>query len=225
MPPTVTIRPWTDPVVDTLGYPAVSGYTEKFWLPTLGPSTLLLLRHLAARLSREPGGFDLAVAPTSQALGLGHREGRSSPLMRSFSRLVQFDLACGDPAAGMAVRTNVPPIDRRHIRRLPADLQEAHSEWAAARLSEGELAVARRRARRVAFALLEQGDDPDHVERVLHAIGFHPGVCSESTVWAHGRHRDALEAATRGLGGTAAQVPARGSGPAPVSQDAPVPTG
>jgi hypothetical protein len=29
----------------------------------------------------------------------------------------------------------------------------------------------------VAFTLLEQGDDADHVERVLYAMGFHPTVC------------------------------------------------
>lgn len=205
MPSTITVRPWPDPVIDTLGHDARSMYAEVFWLPTLGPSTLLLLRHLAARLTREPGGFDLPVASTSQALGLGHREGTSSPLLRSFSRLVQFDLACGDPLEEIAVRANVPPVNRRHIRRLPADLQQAHSDWAAARLSEGELTTARRRARRVAFTLLEQGEDPDHVERILHGIGFQPGLCGESAAWAYRRHRDALDAvshATTAAAGT-----------------------
>ncbi len=205
MPSTITVRPWPDPVIDTLGHDARSLYAEVFWLPTLGPSTLLLLRHLAGRLGSEPGGFDLPVAATSQALGLGHREGSSSPLMRSFSRLVQFDLACGEPASEVAVRASVPPVNRRHIRRLPADLQQAHGEWAAARLAEGELATARRRARRIAFALLEQGDDPDHVERILHGIGFHPGLCGDSAAWAYSRHRDALTAAT--VGTEAADAP------------------
>jgi len=72
-------------------------------------------------------------------------------------------------------------------------LQAAHAEWAEAQLAEPPLATARRNARRVAFTLLEQGDDPDHVERVLHAMGFHPSVCQESARWAYERHRDALE--------------------------------
>ena len=33
----------------------------------------------------------------------------------------------------------------------------------------------------VEATLLEQGDDPDHVERVLHAMGFHPSVCHHKT--------------------------------------------
>jgi hypothetical protein len=42
---------------------------------------------------------------------------------------------------------------------------------------------------------MEQGDDLDHVERVLHDIGFHPTICRESASWAHERHRRALEEA------------------------------
>ena len=101
--------------------------------------------------------------------------------MRTLRRLEQFDLACEDPHSDMvAVRRNVPPINPRHLRRLPHDVQLAHAEWAEAQLAEAPIAAARRRARRVAFTLLEQGDDPDHVERVLHAMGFHPALCHES---------------------------------------------
>ena len=109
---------------------------------------------------------------------LGQREGTSSPIVRTLRRLEQFDLACEDPHSDMvAVRRNVPPINPRHLRRLPHDVQAAHAEWAEAQLAEAPIAAARRRARRVAFTLLEQGDDPDHVERVLHAMGFHPALC------------------------------------------------
>ena len=113
--------------------------------------------------------------------------------MRTLERLTQFDLACDDGHGNVAVRRNIPPVNRRHLRRLPSDLQVAHAEWAEAQLAEPPLATARRNARRVAFTLLEQGDDPDHVERVLHAMGFHPTVCHESARWAYDRHREALE--------------------------------
>ena len=79
------------------------------------------------------------------------------------------------------------------MRRPPSALQAAHAEWAEAQLAEHPLAEARRRSRRVAFTLLEQGDDPDHVERALHAIGFHPALCQESAQWAYQRHREALD--------------------------------
>ncbi len=181
MPATLLIKPWNDPIVDTLGHDPRSRYVETFWLPTLGPTALLLLRHLADRFDRTPEGVELTVSDTSHALGLGQRDGASSPLVRTLNRLTQFDLACEDPLSDtVAVRRNVPPVNTRHLRRLPSELQLAHAEWAEQQLAEHPLAEARRRSRRVAFTLLEQGDDPDHVERALHAIGFHPALCHES---------------------------------------------
>jgi hypothetical protein len=196
MPATLTIKPWPDPLLDTLGHDPRSLYVETFWLPTLGPTAVLLLRHLATKFDESPGGIELAVADTSQALGLGQRDGNSSPILRTLTRLSQFDLACDDGRGTVAVRRNLPPINRRHVRRLPGHLQTAHAEWAEAKLAEAPLATARRRARQVAFTLLEQGDDPDHVERILYATGFHPSVCHDAARWAYQRHRDAMEAAT-----------------------------
>jgi hypothetical protein len=194
MPAILMIKPWVDPVIDTLGHDPRSRYVETFWLPTLGPTALLLLRHLADRFDHNPDGVELAVSDTSSALGLGQRDGNSSPIVRTLSRLAQFDLACEDPHSNtVAVRRNVPPLNPRHLRRLPHELQLAHAEWAEAQLAEPPLAAARRRSRRVAFTLLEQGDDPDHVERALHAIGYHPALCRESAQWAYQRHREALE--------------------------------
>ena len=79
------------------------------------------------------------------------------------------------------------------MKRLPAELQAAHAEWAERRARRGAARDARRNARRVAFTLLEQGDDADHVERVLHAMGFHPAIAHDSARWAYERHRDALD--------------------------------
>jgi len=192
MPATLTIHPWPDPVIDTLGYDPRSRYVETFWLPTLGPTAVLLLRHLADRFDRVPGAVELTVSDTSHALGLGARDGSSSPIVRTLVRLTQFDLACDDGAGSAAVRRNLPPVNRRHLKRLPTALQVEHAEWADVRLADDPLAAARRNARRVAFTLLEQGDAPDHVERVLHTMGFHPPVAHESAKWAYDRHRDAL---------------------------------
>ena len=45
-----------------------------------------------------------------------------SPIVRTLRRLTQFDLACEDPMSDtVAVRRNVPPVNRRHLRRLPSD--------------------------------------------------------------------------------------------------------
>jgi hypothetical protein len=89
------------------------------------------------------------------------------------------------------------PGDRHRRARsgLPAPLQAAHAQWAEETLAEPAHAAARRRARRLALALLEQGDDFDHVERVLFSTGYHPSVCHDAARWAWQRHRDAAEAA------------------------------
>jgi hypothetical protein len=129
----IRVMPWPDPVLDAVGHDPRSWYVETFWLPTLGPTALLLLRHLADRFEANPRGIQLQVADTAAALGLGPREGQSSPLVRSLTRLQQFELACSDGDATIAVRTTLPPVHRRHVRRLPTALQARH-----ARLSECE---------------------------------------------------------------------------------------
>jgi hypothetical protein len=197
MPATLTIQPWPDAVIDTVGHDPRSLYVETFWLPTLGPTALLLLRHLATKFDERPGPVELPVGEASQALGLGERDGTSSPILRSLTRLETFELACSDGRGTVAVRRNLPPVNRRHLRRLPAPLQTMHASWAATQLAEEPLAGARRRARRLALALLEEGDDADHVERVLFGTGFHPAICHDAARWAWQRHRDAAEAAAQ----------------------------
>lgn len=187
MRPAITITPWADPVIDTLGHDPRSWYAETFWLPTLGPTCLLLLRHLADRFDRSPEGLELPIADTSAALGLGPRDGANTPLLRSLSRLVQFGLACDDGQGTVAVRRNLPPVHRRHVRRLPAAVQELHTTWVERQLQTPPLDLARRRARRVAYTLAEQGDDPDTIERALQGLGFHPALCRETALWARSR--------------------------------------
>ena len=181
---TVMVKPWSDPILDVLGHDPRSWYVETFWLPTLGPTCVLLMRHLADRFDRAPDGVTLDVTTTSERLGLGPRDGNSSPLRRSLARLEQFDLAVSGPEAIVRVRRNLPPVNRRHVKRLPVDLQARHAEWIAAALTQGPIDAARRRARRVAVTLLEQGDEVDGVERALATVGFHPSVCRDAAQWA-----------------------------------------
>jgi hypothetical protein len=188
---TVMVRPWSDPVLDVLGHDPRSWYVETFWLPTLGPTCILLMRHLADRFDRTPEGITLDVTTTSECLGLGARDGASSPLRRSLARLEQFDLALSEPESTVRVRRNLPPVNRRHVRRLPVGLQARHAEWVTDAVSQKPLDVSRRRACRVAIPLIEQGDEVDHVERVLASVGFHPSLCREAAQYAwDALHRD-----------------------------------
>jgi hypothetical protein len=189
MPVAIRVKPWPDPVLDVLGHDPRSWYAETFWLPTLGPTALLLMRHLADRFERTPDGVELPVADTAAALGLGPRDGKSSPLMRSLGRLRQFELACTDDDTTISVRRSLPPVHRRHVRRLPAALQAEHAEWMAGQRA-APVELARRRARRVALTLVAQGETMDTVERALHGGGFHPALAHEAVRWAMDRKRD-----------------------------------
>ncbi len=122
MPAALRVTPWPDPVIDVLGVDPRSWYAETFWLPTLGPTALLLLRHLADRFEREPAGVDLPVAETAAALGLGARDGEHSPLAQ--------DVEPAEP-----VRARAP---RRRLRRGQAN--------ASARAPSPRPAAARRAA-------------------------------------------------------------------------------
>jgi len=195
---TIRIRPRPDAVIDTLGHDPRAPYPERFWLPTLGPTALLLLRFIAYRFDRAPEGFVLDLAETSRCLGLGERDGPNSPIARSLGRLVQFDLAEPEGEEVLAVRRQVPPINRRHVRRLPVSLQGEHEAWVHAHLAEPPLAAARRNARRAALILYGLGDDRPTVERSLGTAGFDPAIGRDAAAWAWEQlqHADAVVKAT-----------------------------
>lgn len=194
-PDDVRVRPWPDPVIDTLGHDPRSLYAERFWLPTLGPTSFLLLRHINHRFEEEglsatpdPGDVvELPFAATSQALGLGPRRGNNSPLRRSMDRLVQFDLAHPHRDGSLAVRLTVPPVNRRHARHLPERLRRDHERWLVE--CDGPRERAERRAHRIALVLAELGSDVDEAERVLTGMGFPPAVCRRAAQWGQSRHR------------------------------------
>lgn len=189
---TLTIRPWPDQVIDSLGHHPCSPYVENFWLGVLGPSTTFLLRHVVTALEASPTGFDLSLADTARRLGLGEKGGRHSPFMRSFARLVQFELAQLEDERTLAVRRRVPPLTRRQVLRLPELLQTAHNQWQAHQLRTPPLEAMRRRSRQLALTYLETGLDVEETERQLLRLHYHPSIAHESTCWAAERHAAAL---------------------------------
>src|SRR5271156_547750 len=128
----LTVRPWPDELIDSLGFDPRSPYVERFWLGVLGPSAAWLLRRIAAAYDAAPDGFELSLGETARALGLGDRGGRNSPFLRTVNRMIQFELAqvTGPTGAGeLAVRRRLPPLSRRQIVRLSPDIQAAHERW------------------------------------------------------------------------------------------------
>jgi hypothetical protein len=186
------VRAWVDDVYDTLGFDPRSAYVERFWLGILGPSTTWLLRRLAARFDREPGGFELPLADTARELGLGDKGGRHSPFMRAVWRCCLFDLARLDEGT-LEVRRRLPPLNRRQLQRTAESTQAAHHAWQEARLGQPAEHSDRRRARVLALTLLEVDADRSAVEQRLTTWGVHPAAAFEATEWAWQRHTSVAE--------------------------------
>jgi hypothetical protein len=193
------IRPWPDPVIDSVGHDPRSFYVERFWLGVLGPSTTWLLRRLAAGLDLQPAGFDLPLGETARALGLGG-EGRSSPFVRALNRCCQFQLAQPHEEGVLAVRRRLPPLNRRQLTRLSESLQAEHQRWQETEVHATSVEALRRRSRRLALSLLELGEDLEATERQLLRWKYHPALCREAARWAWERHVAALAAAGEGGG-------------------------
>ncbi len=194
----LTVSPWPDDLIDSLGFDARSPYVERFWLGVLGPSTTWLLRRVAAGFDQHPEGFELSLSQTAQALGLGDRGGRNSPFLRTVNRVIQFDLARVAGPAELAVRRKLPPLSRRQTNRLSPSLQADHQQWQADQLLEPPAEAQRRRGRQLALSLLELGEDGEAAERQLLRWRYHPALARDAVAWASAAHRTADAAATAG---------------------------
>lgn len=129
---TLVVRRWDDAVVDShpMSMPARSDAAETYWLPIIGPTSLLCARRLVSWLDKETSivvGLDVLAG----MLGLGVQtgRGRSAPLPRSLNRLCAFGLAqwvaAGD-ALDLRVRRTWAPLTQVQIRRLPEALALAY---------------------------------------------------------------------------------------------------
>jgi hypothetical protein len=193
---TLTVRPWPDDVIDRVGHDPRSAYVERFWLPLLGPSSVLLLRRLASELEDHPAEVSLPVEGTARSLGLGVRGGRGSTFLRTVERCRQFQLVhLEDDGRTLLARRKLPPLNRGQVGRLPEAVQAQHERWVLADVrarADGE--QERRRARLLALSLFELGEATEDVERRLLRWRFPPPVAREGTAWALARHRAARTA-------------------------------
>jgi hypothetical protein len=190
LPPVVRITPWIDPVVDRRGHDPRSSYVERFWLGTLGPTATWLVRRLAAGFDEQPEGYDLDLATTAQALGLSYSKGASSAFAKAFGRCIMFGLA-HQRSDGYAVRRMLPDVARRHLSRLPGVVQQEHERWI--EMARGHRLEVLQRARSLAAAMLEAGDDAELIEPQLIAIGV-PETTAGEAVELLRRHPDGITA-------------------------------
>lgn len=178
------VEPWPDPVIDEVGHDPRSSYVETFWLPVLGPSTTWLLRHLTIRLEESPEGIELDVEDTARSLGLGERMSANAPFARTLKRCVDFDMAEWRGPRLLAVRLRLPPLARRHLRRLPESLQIKHEAAQQARQPAPAAESLRRRGCQLALSLVDLGEDQETTEQQLRIWRFHPALATECAAWA-----------------------------------------
>ena len=88
---TLTLSLWANDD-DGPKFAARHTYVERWWLPHLGPTSLLLLRHLALRVDAR-GTYTTEVEDLAQMLGVSTRTGTETVLARSFDRLCRFRVA------------------------------------------------------------------------------------------------------------------------------------
>ncbi len=142
------------------------------------------MRLVATGLDDNPDGYDLDLATTAGALGLGDRTGRQSPFRRTLARCVTFEMAQRQGPDTLAVHRRIPPLPRRHLQRLPVALQERHTHWLIPTRSSPVLDEARRNARRLALALLASDKERSEVEVQLVRWQVHPAIAHEAAQWA-----------------------------------------
>ncbi|NBX13077.1 MAG: hypothetical protein EBR06_04550 [Acidimicrobiia bacterium] len=124
----VSVVPWRDATVESLGFPVRSEYIEWFWLPVLGPSATWLLRRIDFGFDQFPEGYLLDARSTAQALGIAARDDAGTIFARALSRLQSFGIAHGG-SGSFAVRRVLPPVAQRHLSRMPATVRDAHPQW------------------------------------------------------------------------------------------------
>jgi hypothetical protein len=183
---TLRIEPWFDPVVAQVGHDPRSAYAETYWLPVLGPSTTWLLRRFAAHLDDMPAGVELDTEELARGLGLGERSGPNAPFARTVKRCVDFQMAEWRDTS-LAVRRHLPPLARRHLRRLTDSLQARHA-LETETMPRTVTDRLRSHGRRLALSLLDYGDDQSMAEAQLVRWGFHPSMASECAVFAALEH-------------------------------------
>ena len=159
---TIHLSPVVDSTLERVGFPLDHPYLEQVYCSVLGPSSVLLLRHMGRQLAEHPGGVDLDLVDTSRRLGLGLRAdddaeeiGRRSPIARTVDRLAQFKLVLHLSEDTVGVHRRVPALSRGRVLRLTDGLRDTHDRMLTEHLSglvavaEGRPAAARSAADRL----------------------------------------------------------------------------
>lgn len=118
IPEQLVLERLVDDDLDVRGQHVTSRYVEKFWLPTIGPACLWLLRHASYHTH---GMYAVDAEVLAASIGL-----RVPSLERALTRLVTFDTAHRVDHWCWRLRTHLPPLSRRALDKLPAAMRDEH---------------------------------------------------------------------------------------------------
>jgi hypothetical protein len=118
------LEPWAQPHFDRWGSEPRSTYVERFWLPVIGPSSLVLARSITTGFESNNGSYRVDASHQATAIGVS-----PSQLRRVLDRLVVFGVAKTLGPDMFCIRTMWPVIGSGAIRQLTASLHQQHSDW------------------------------------------------------------------------------------------------
>lgn len=112
-------------------FPTRSDYVRDWWLPVLGPTATAMLQVLNEHLGHELRQVSVEPAYIAERLGVGHRGGTNSPLVKSIIRLAQFSLVDVDGTT-LTVPSHMPALDTKACDRLSPTARLHHDHALAA---------------------------------------------------------------------------------------------
>lgn len=105
-------------------------YIELVYVAVLGPSGVVLLRRAGFLFAPDPEGVTVDAAQLAQDIGVrsssGRPLGKQATLRRALDRLVRANLAEWLGPEHVGIRTSVPPLASKALRRLPDSIRELH---------------------------------------------------------------------------------------------------
>ena len=115
VPDVMTVTVDSSPHLKAHGHHLFSSYAERFWLPTIGPSSFLLLRRLNhERMDQQRSFFTIERDYLARSVGLGAGQTRIRQVLKRLAifRLVDLD------HLGFHFPTYLPALHRGQVARL-----------------------------------------------------------------------------------------------------------